>query len=94
MWNLNTGHLAFTAVSCLLFGGILGFFFARWWFLRQFKKIEKKYQQSVPQTYREIGKFFGRKMKEEDLNRITAQIEGEAEKKKISPKKPKPKKKK
>jgi uncharacterized protein YneF (UPF0154 family) len=78
----------------LIVGVILGFLFARWLFLKQKKEIEKKYQQSVRQTYQEMGSFFGRKMKEEDLNRITAQIGGETEKKETNPKKPKPKKKK
>lgn len=75
-------------------GGILGFLFGRWWFARQFKEIEKNYQKSVRQTYRDMGSVFGRKMKEEDLNRITAQIEGKNEEKKPNPKKSKPKRKK
>ena len=41
-----------------------------------------------------MGSLFGRKMKEEDLNRLTNQLEAETEKKKASSKKSKPKRKK
>ena len=41
-----------------------------------------------------MGNFFGRKMKEEDLNRITAQLEEKTKANKTAPKKPKTNKKK
>ena len=90
LWN--TVQLFIVALAALVVGVILGFLFGNWWFRRQLKEIEKNYQKSVRKTYQEMGSFFGRKMKEEDLNRITAQIGGETEKKKIKPKKTQTKK--
>lgn len=91
---LEIWKVVIVAFISFVLGAAAGIAAARWWFIKQFKKIEKKYQQSVRQTYQDMGNFFGRKMSEEALNKITTQIEGETEKKKTSPKKPKPKKKK
>ena len=86
----GTVQLVIATLVSLIIGGILGFFFGRWWFLRQLKEIEKNYQKSVRQTYQDMGSFFGRKLKGEDLNKITTQLKEGTEK----PKKPKPKRKK
>lgn len=94
MWNI--GHLVLVAAIFLVVGGILGAMIMRQVLRKQLQKIEEDYQKSVRKTYQEMGNFFGRKMREEDLNRITTQLEGEitSQTKKSNSKKPKPKKKK
>ncbi|KLL02115.1 MAG: hypothetical protein MRERC_4c069 [Mycoplasmataceae bacterium RC_NB112A] len=89
----TTIHLLLAVLISLTIGAIAGFLFARWFFGKQLQEIEKNYQNSVRKSYQEMGNLFGRKMKEEDLNRITNQLEERNKSEKTSPKKTKTNKK-
>lgn len=76
------GQALLLIVVSLLVGAIAGFYFARWLLGKKLQEIEKNYQESVRKSYQEMGSFFGRKIKEEDLNRITTQMKEETKKEK------------
>ena len=97
MWNLDASQTILVVCVSLILGAILGFFIARWRFVKQLQEVEKNYQKSVRKTYQLMGASLGRKMKEEELNKITTQLKEETEKAKdqkstkIKPKKRKKK---